>query len=274
MAKTATETKLEAKDPVVLDTSKIWHGILYGDAGVGKSHTFSTFAHKDRPICVWHFDGLGKDRPYHLRDRGGVVQPDELTDKWGTRYREVKDTNGNLLVRIEYYHDPAYDAPEAFGRFRERVNYAAREFEKGKIWGFFLDTVTSLSLAARKYDEFVENSSARDPRKWFGAEADQLENLFILHLPRLPSTVGIGMHVSKTKIETEGSMVRAPWVRGRNFEQLSAQWPEIYRVYVDKTAEKKLRRMQTENDEKWLATTVLGVEDGAIARWSSIEKAF
>lgn len=277
MAKTTEKKPEETVAPEVpVHDDKIWHGILYGDAGVGKSTAMASMASAERPLCVALFDALGKDIPYHLRGREGVALcPDQLTDRWGTRYREVRDSAGHLLVRIEYYHDVQYDAPEAVARFRERVNRVAREHERGNLWGFVLDSVTSAALRFRKYDQYVENVGARNTMQHYGAETDQVENMVLLHLPQLPCTVGITMHVSKTKIEAEGTMVRAPSIRGRNLEQLATQWPEIYRVWVDKDdTGAKVRRFQTENDEKWLATSVLGVPDGAKAGWKAIEKAF
>ena len=267
---------IETSDALVLDTAHIWHGILYGDAGVGKSTAFASMASKERPITVAIFDALGKDIPYHLRGRAdATLLPDQFEDKWGTRYREVRDSAGNLLVRIEYYHDARYDAPEAVGRFRERINRLAREYARGAMWGFILDSATSAALRFRKYDEYVENVGARNTMQHYGAETSEIENVVLLHLPQLPCTVGVAMHVSKTKVEAEGTMVRAPAVRGRNQENLATQWPEIYRVWVDKGEDgKKVRRYQTENDERWLATTVLGVPDGAVAGWKAIAKAF
>lgn len=253
-----------------------WQGILYGDAGVGKSDMFSSIAAPERPLVVALFDARAKAAPYYNPRRfpGRVLQPDQLTDKWGTPYQLVVNEKGETLLRLEYYHDTNFANPESAQRFLDRVVRLQKERDKGQFWGFILDSATAASMKYRKFHQYIQNPDAKNTMQWFGGETDEMENIVMQQLPQLHAFVGMTMHVSKTKVEAEGTMLRAPLIRGRNFEQLATQWAEIYRVHVTTDdSGKKVRRLQTENDEKWLATSAMGMPDGTKASWAAMVKA-
>jgi hypothetical protein len=252
--------------------------VVYGDPGIGKSDFVSSIASVERPLCVWVFDANKKAFPYYnpRRYEGRVLQPDVYEDKFGTQYREVTDAAGKLLVRLEFYHDADFEAPESAQRFMERVVKAQREHDKGQFWGYVLDSVTAASMKHRMFDKYIQNAGAKDGRQHYAAETDAMERILMQQLPQLSCTAIAVMHVSKAdeKIEMEGSKVRAPLVRGRVFDQLATQWPEIYRLYVEKRDDgTKVRRLQTENDGKWMATSAMGMPDGTKASWAAMVKA-
>jgi hypothetical protein len=283
-AETTTSTVSETESSLI--EREGWQGILYGDPGIGKSHTFSTFASHERPLCIWLFDAVKKAYPYynpkHFPNR--VLQPDELTDKFGTPYREVKDTQGRLILRLEYYRDAQYDIIESAQRFRDRVVRAQKEHTKGLFWGFVLDSISAAAMKYRMYNVHMEEGGKLNRWEPYGYETDAMEMILLQQLPDLTCTVGVTMHVSKAedKIEMEGSKVRAPLVRGRVFDNLAHKWPEIYRLYVDQDENKhpvldkhgaKVRRLMTENDGKWMATSAMGMPDGTRASWAAMVKA-
>jgi len=245
----------EKKKVVELKHRPDLHIACYGGPGTRKTTFFATMP---QPIYVAHFDAIGKDMPYWELGRVSDVQ----RDKHGIDFREVIAPDGELAARIEYYHDPIVDEPQAAVAFLERLNRLNAEVEKGKVRTFCFETVTSASLKARKMHQYELNPKAKDPRKWYGGAVDVLEEILLIQLPALHCNVAIGLHVSKTKVEAEGTMVRAPFLPGRLMESFASQWPEIYRAYLERGEDgKKMGLLQTESDEYWEAGTQIRAAD-------------
>lgn len=230
------------------------HVACYGSPGSRKSTFFSSFP---QPLVVIHFDSQGKDLPFWKLGRVTRVQ----RDKRGMEFREIITPKGALAAIIEYYHDPIVDEPKAATAFLERLNRVPRMVEQGKCKTLVFETVTSASLTSRKMYEYDLKAGAKDPRKWYGGAVDTLEEVLLIQLPALPCNVCVGLHVSKTKVEAEGSMVYAPFLPGRLMESFASQWPEIYRAYVDKPKGEKIWRLQTEASEKFEAASQIGAPD-------------
>lgn len=188
----------------------------------------------------------------------------EKRDKRGTRFYDVVGPDGALLVRVGHYQDANVSEPTGFSRLVDFLPVFLAEVEqKGKWASFVLDSVSAASLLGRKWHQYGLNEGAKDPRQWYGGAVDLLEEVLCCQLPGMPCNVGISMHVSKEKVESEGSMVRAPLAPGRLLNMLASQWPELYRVYSETDAEgRKVRRFQTDADEKWQAGTVIEAPDG------------
>lgn len=264
--------KAEAELKVVKNAARVerpfLHVAAYGGPGTRKSTFFSTFP---APIVVGHFDAVGKDMPYWELGSPTAVQ----ADKHGTEYREILGPKGELLVRIEYYHDPIVDEPGAAHSFMERVNRLPKEIETGKCKTFVLDTVTSASLKARKMFQYDLNPSSKDPRKWYGGAVDILEEVLLIQLPALKCNVCVGLHVSKIKVEAEGTMVRAPLLPGRLMESFSSQWPEVYRAYIERDEEgTKVGLLQTQGDEFWDAASQIRAPDPSFGVYDKLWKAW
>jgi hypothetical protein len=244
------------------------HVACYGGPGTRKSTFFATFP---QPIIVAHFDAMGKDMPYWELGVPSAIQQ----DKHGIEYREILGETGQLLCRIEYYHDPIVDAPVAATAFLERLNRLAKEVAAGKCKTFVLDTVTSASLKARKMYQYDLNPQSKDPRKWYGGAVDILEEILLIQLPGMTCNVCIGLHVSKVKIEAEGTMVRAPMLPGRLMESFSSQWPEVYRAYIERDDEgEKVGLLQTQGDEFWDAASQIRAPDPSYGEYAKLWKAW
>lgn len=264
MAKKAT-SEAAAKDPKPKRLKLVhapWHGIVYCDPMGGKSTMLATLAKEDGPICVWCFDGRGKDMPYWKVGRPQRVGETKLPkDEWGTPYREVwYPERDEVMVRIEYYQDPIIESPEAYSRFIDRLSHAQKELHLYR--GFVLDSVTSTSLLGRKWSQYELQDTAKDPRKWYAEATDLLEEVLMAQLPAMPCHVGVACHIARTKVEAEGTMVRTPLAPGRLAAAMASQWPEMYRIYVDHDkGGNKRRYLQTDSDEKWQAGTQMGLPD-------------
>jgi hypothetical protein len=236
----------------------------YGGAGTRKSTFFATFP---TPIKVACFDALGKDMPYW---KLGLAQEAEK-NQWGGVSRKIVSGEGEVLVEIEYYHDPIVAKPRAAVKFIERLTKIPQEVKEGKINTFCLETVSSSMLTTRKMYQYDLESEAKDPRKWYGGSVDVLEEILMIQLPALPCNVCIGLHVSKTKVEAEGSMVRAPLLPGRLMDSFSSQWPEIYRCYIEKSeGGEKVGRLQTQGDIRWEAASQIDAPDDCEGHYENL----
>lgn len=244
---------------------------VYGEPGAGKSHFLADFP---KPLLVWLFDPPGKAVPYYKQ---GVLDPGLQTNKYGTPFRRVVDAKGELVVQVELYHDQVFDRPDAYSRFLDRVGRAHREIGN-PFASFAFDSVSLAAFRSRKFSQYDAKSDAKNPLQWYGDAADQIEDQLMGQLPGLSShaNVGVSFHISKTKVESEGTMVRGPWVPGKRLAETNmvmANYPEFYRIYVERSAKdptKRIRYLQTESDETWIAATQIGAPDPCRARWESL----
>jgi hypothetical protein len=207
----------------------------------------------------------------------GMPQEPEK-NQWGGVSRKIVNAEGEVLVEIEYYHDPIVDKPRAAVKFIERLTKIPQAVKNGEIKTFCLETVSSSMLTTRKMYQYDLESEAKDPRKWYGGSVDVLEEILMIQLPALPCNVCIGLHVSKTKVEAEGSMVRAPLLPGRLMDSFSSQWPEIYRCHIEKReGGEKTGLLQTQGDARWEAASQIDAPDDCEGHyenlWSSWDKA-
>lgn len=238
------------------------HVLPYGDFGSGKSTFADTFPNPKLIAC---FDAFGKDMPY-LKTPGHVIG--ELkTDGFGSRYREVHSgKTGALLKRIEYYHDIEWlpepkevrrkagvsvqdIIPTTYARFLRRM---AAFQEEQDLWAtYILDSVTSMEITARRWDQFVLNPGAEDARQWYGASKDMLERMLMGRLAGLPMNVVVLAHIDDEKYEHQGTSRRMPMAPGKLRGALPSQYAEVYRVYATNDA----HWLQTRSDNVWAATT-------------------
>ena len=242
------------------------HVACYGGPGTRKSTFFATMP---QPIVVAHFDAVGKDMPYWELGTTTDVQ----RDKYGVEFREIIAPNGSLACKVEYYHDPLVDQPQAATRFLERLNRLAKEVDAKKVRTFAFETVTSSALKARKMYQYDLDPRAKDPRKWYGGAVDILEEVLLIQLPALNCNVCVGLHVSKTKVEAEGTMVRAPFLPGRLMESFASQWPEVYRTYIERGEDgEKYGLLQTQSDEFWEAASQIRAPDPSYGEYRKLWK--
>jgi hypothetical protein len=238
------------------------HIACYGGAGARKSTFFATMP---RPIVVACFDAVGKDTPYW--ELGTVTEP--KTNKFGVAVRQILSPKKERVAVIEYYHDPLVDNPQAAAAFMERLNKLHKEVDKGDVGTFCLETVTSSTLTTRKMYQYDLLQGAKDPRKWYAGSTDVLEEILMIQLPALTCNVCVGLHLSKTKVESENTkesgavvMVRAPLLPGRLMDTFASQWPEIYRAYIGRDEDgKKVGLLQTRTDERYEAASQIRAPD-------------
>lgn len=237
------------------------HVLTYGDFGSGKSTFASTFPHPQLICC---FDAYGKDQPYtksplHVASDLGV-------DGYGGPYREVfSRKTGAVLKRIEYYHDTKWVMPQeikrkagtgvrdiepnAYARFLRRM--ASLNDELAGWRTYILDSVTSMEIAARRWDQYVLNPQAEDGRQWYGASKDMLEKMLLGRLAGLPINVVVLAHIDDEKFENQGTQRRMPMAPGKLRGSLPSQYAEVYRAFADTSG----HWLQTRSDNIWAATT-------------------
>lgn len=248
------------------------HVLNFGDYGAGKS-TFAASFPTDPPQIVFSFDAYGKEMPYL---RGGDVS-DLMSDDRADFFREVH-RRGKLIRRIEYYHDNIWIdpteikrkagvsiksmTPTAFKRFLTRMAKFQYEYDQ---WGTVIgDSVTSMEICARRWDQYVLNPGAEDARQWYGASKDMLEQMLMQRFAGLPMNVVVLAHVDDEKYEFQGVQRRMPMAPGKLRGALGSQYPEVYHQYVNKDGEYEL---QTRSDGVWACMTTIGAPNPCVPHY-------
>jgi AAA domain-containing protein len=234
------------------------HVVDYGAPGSGKSTFAATFP---KPALLLMFDPLGKEGPYLKR---GVVSP-ELEGEVGQPLVvvESRKTPGKTLIQVEYYHDTEVDddgryKPQAYRRFLRRFPSLYEEVRCGKWATVVVDTLTYMELSARKLSQYDLDKTSREPRRWFAAATDMLEEAVLCRLGTLRCNVVILAHVDNDKDEVAGITVSNPAAPGRLRTRLGGGYPEVYvqhlrRSKKDGTLEYYL---QTRADGRYNASSV------------------
>jgi hypothetical protein len=230
------------------------HVLAYGDSGAGKSTFAATFP---KPMLVFAFDPWDKSTPYLKKGVAAFVDADER----GTPAQEViHRKTGELLVRVEHYLDADPYHPEAYARFLKRMHAFTQEYEQWTT--VVIDSITFMELAARKYEQYVLNKSAKDPRQWYAGSKQALEEMLMIRFANLPMNVVISCHVSEDKDELHGTFVRTIHAVGKLGKQMPAGYGEMYRLYVKRNEQGLSEyRIQTRSDSLWAAASQIGAPD-------------
>lgn len=200
------------------------HAVLYGDSGSGKSTGAATFP---KPMLVFSWDPFGKETPYlRYGTPSALAEYPEL----GIKYRSIVGPDGTEIIRIEYYHDVNPAAPVAYSRFLKRLAYIEDELPN---WATVaLDSVSFFEICARKLYQYVLNPSVKDPRQWYAASTEQLEEVLMIRFGAFPNNVVVCCHIDEKTDEVSGEIVRNPAAPGRMSKRLPAGYTELYHTYT------------------------------------------
>ena len=233
------------------------HVVDYGPPGSGKSTFAATFP---KPMLVIAFDPLGKEGPYLRR---GIVSP-EMEGEVGQPLVvvESKKNPGKTLVQVEFFHDTEVDAdgkyrPVAYRQFLQRFPDLYQEVRDQKWATIVIDTLTFMELSARKLSQYDLDKTSREPRRWFAASTDMLEEAIMCRLGGLRTNVVILAHVDSDKDEVAGRMVFNPAAPGRLRLRLGGGYPEVYVSHVKRDEKGGISYvLQTRADARYNASSV------------------
>jgi hypothetical protein len=122
--------------------------------------------------------------------------------------------------------------PQAFRRFRNRLTRLEDDLAAGGFQTVILDSVTFMELMARKEAQYVLNKTSKEPRQWFAASTDALEELLMIRFGSLAINVVVLAHIDEDKDEVHGQYVRHPAAPGRLRKRSPAGFSELYHAYV------------------------------------------
>lgn len=165
----------------------------------------------------------------------------------------MKD-NRQRLIRLEYYHDEDATKPICYRRFSERMVNIREESWKTIV----LDSVTSMELAKRHEAQYKTLKGARDPRQWYAASKEGLEEMLMTRFGSLPSigmNVVVLAHISDEQTDVEGHAIYNPMAPGKLAKGLPSGYAETYHAYAIPKKEGNLYRLQTEADHEYKACT-------------------
>lgn len=239
------------------------HVLLKGDPGVGKSSFAATFP---KPGITFCFDGAGKDTPY--RKIGDTVREIEVE---GTvlGYDVLKDDK--FLWRVLYFRDVDITAPIARPSFEEAyAEWYADHQTKFKT--VVLDSASSYELSARKYEQYILNPTAKDPRQWWAGATDNTEELLCRLAALSQHNVVLIAHIDTDKDMVLGSMVYNAAMPGRLRNRSAMFFSEIYHLQAVHNVEEDAitRTLQTVQDGKHHATTQIGAPNGVEPKYHKL----
>lgn len=243
---------------------EILHIVGYGDPGSGKSHFAATMP---KPLTVFFFDGMGKDRPYLRRGTPTEMQEDAK----GVPFREVLNKKGVAIIRLEYYYDTNPEDPHAARTFNSRIKRFVDE-DMDDTRSLVVDSSTLLEICTRKDQQYRLNKRAKDPRQWWAAATDQLEELYMIQFAGLPVNIFIAMHISPDKDQVSGRMVFNPAAPGRLQTRLAGGYSEMYRFFArdDKESGERNYLIQTRSDSSYNAASQVPAPDPCENNWKAL----
>jgi len=173
----------------------------------------------------------------------------------GYLYRDVTNDAGELLIRVEYFHEYAAEPAQVstWLTYLKRItNLQTGEYNN---WAtLVVDSVTSMERTARVFGRKLNPKG--DNRHWGGYRTDQLEQILSMSLVSLPINLVITCHQAEEKDELYGSFVRTMYAPARLGEKkgLATVYSEIYRLSIslDEKGD-PIHLAQTKTDNLWAA---------------------
>lgn len=190
--------------------------LLHGPAGHEKTTAAATWP---KPMRVFMFDQPGKETPYLRHGLVSRVGPNTL--------QVVGRKTKKLLIQLDLLRGDNPTAPRAWRRFLELQ--LELEQQPGMWRTVVVDSATFAELAARMYDKYKVNPTARDPRQWWAASTDGIEQEIILRLVGNPdfNTVVI-CHTRLVEDDVEGRKLKLPDLPGRLPAGAPSGFSEVY----------------------------------------------
>ncbi len=243
------------------------HALVYGDSGAGKTTFASTCP---TPMRVWLFDALGKATPF--RDAFDGSAEETAPDAFGTDVVYLNAGSDSRIV-IEPYCDFDPTTSNGWHRFVQRRDayLRDREWVTAGDKTLVVDSLTFMALAARKYDQYVTNTTAKDPRKWHGAATDLLEETFCVKLLGLPINLVVLAHIDQERDDANGRMIFNPMAPGRLRKQLPGAFGEFYHATVVRNEKGECDYiLQTRPDGRFNASSQIKAPDPCWANYDAL----
>ena len=228
----------------------IIHALIYCPHHSGKSTMAATFP---KPMLVMMYDALGKDLPYL---KVGSIVSKVQKNEHGTPFRDVKNEKGDLLIRLEYYHNIDPERPVAIAQSFKRYPGLMQEMHLWKT--IVLDSVTSFEFAARTHSKYLTNPNANDQRQWYGEAKIILEEQLLMRFAFFPTNIVVLAHDEVKDHEKTKELVRQVAAVGKLGRNIGSQYGELYRINIKQDPQKPgqiLRVLQTQPDTLWPASS-------------------
>jgi hypothetical protein len=253
----------------------VHHTFLYGMPGSWKTRMMATYP---RPMKVLSFEGPGKDVVF--REAGKV---EEVTlGPIGAPVPGIRVTNskGKVIYEVVYFNDPFFRGPDhqyAIEKFREYLPTVAAEVQDGQWATIGLDGITSMEIAARKFEQYKNNPTSndgnkQDARQWYAESANAIEDLVNGFISWLPIHVVVIGHIKVQEDEVRGELVYLPNAPGKKAIGLPAAFGECYYLDVHTVEGKEVALAQTSRDGKFVACNQLGLPKLVPAHYKAIMK--
>lgn len=246
------------------------HVLGYGDSGAKKSTFFATFAalyqYTQLPMLVFQWDPWGKERPYIRQGREGQQYQDEFGTPVTPVFHKTKD---EVTILIEHYLDSPdrIYQPDAYDRYRQRM----KRFDQGREWERYhtigWDSATYMSMARRKWDQYVLNGTTKagnvqDGKQWYGAATSAMEDEIARRAAILPCNTFVVAHVNDDKQDFDGRAILLPAFGGQQNRKMPCGFSECYHFFSDGVGKDAKYRIQTRKNAMFVAGTQIPAPDG------------
>lgn len=172
------------------------------------------------------------------------------------------------IIRIEYYHDEDAQKPICYRRFSERMVNIGRE-----EWAtIVVDSVTSMELAKRHEAQYKTLKGARDPRQFYAASKEGLEEMLMTRFGAMRCNVVVLAHINQTEDEAAGTIIYNPAAPGKLRFGLPSGYAETYRAYVKTKKDGNIYLLQTEIDGDYSACTQIPAPNHCRASYKALWK--
>lgn len=246
---------------------------VYADPGSMKSTFASTFP---KPALVLAFDPYSKLEPYRRRGKPGKTLYDGDTPVEFVMSTVVERA---AIIQIEQYYDENYhdlNRNFAWERFQSRIPSIHSEVKKGQWATVVLDSLSTLELCIRKFEEYKNNPQSKlgnkqDARQWYGSSGAAIQEV-CYNLGWLPYVnVVVLAHVRMTPDRIRDTIYWSPEMPGTYTRKVPGLFPEIYYIHFNPNAEPgKQHYLQTHNDGVYIASTQIPVPNGILPRYSAL----
>lgn len=254
-------------------THRPYAWFVYSDPGTKKSTFAATFP---KPMLVLAFDPFSKLEPYRRR---GLPGPYALDGDTPIEFVMSRVQEGSVIIQIEEYYDDNYSdtsIPFAWERFQTRLPSIHQEVKAG-IWGtVVLDSISTLELCVRKYEEKKNNplsnqGNKQDARQWYGSSGNAIQEV-CYNLGWLPNVnVVVLAHVRMNQDRIREMIYWSPEMPGTYNRKVPGLFSEIYHIHFDPGADSNNQHyLQTQNDGSYIAATQIPAPDGALPHYNAL----
>jgi hypothetical protein len=217
-----------------------FHGLVIGEKGSGKTSLFGTCPF---PVLIDSWDPGGTSVLQDLIDKGDVV----VDNRW-----EQASPSNPMVAEWE----KTFNERGQSGLFAEFGTYgfdSTTTFGQALTWQILKKEGRELPDLSHKMDDKIKGMRIQD----WGTYSNAF-TMITRSMGSLPCNTVLLGHVGRDVNEATATMIRSIMLPGSSKNYVPINMPEMYVLLTKQTANGVKRKLLTENDGEYLATTRMG----------------